>query len=375
MRIGLLTHSVNPRGGVVHTLELARALHDAGHEVTVYAPAQAGQTMFRRTCHRVQTVTVGPTPQRVHDMVEQRMRALEHHLAGREDLPHHDIWHAQDGIGANALANLVEAGRIRGFVRTVHHLDHFEDPRVMAWQRRSIERADKVLCVSAVWQDVLREQHGVRAERVGNGVDLQRFQRAPGPGDARLAASLALRPGAPLWLSVGGVEERKNTLRALQAFALHRRHHPQAQFVIAGGASLLDHDDYQREFARALGDSGLAGCVTLTGALADEHMPALFRLADGVLMPSLAEGFGLVVLEALASGTPVVVSQQPPFTEYLGRHDAHWADPTSPPSIAAAMDRALAQPPFDLPEPCRRHSWGASAQRHLQLYAPLCAPA
>ena len=47
LRIALLTHSVNPRGGVVHTLELANALHDRGHQVTMLAPARPGQTLFR----------------------------------------------------------------------------------------------------------------------------------------------------------------------------------------------------------------------------------------------------------------------------------------------------------------------------------------
>ena len=49
LRIALLTHSVNPRGGVVHTLELARALHDSGHDVTVFAPARENEVMFRAT--------------------------------------------------------------------------------------------------------------------------------------------------------------------------------------------------------------------------------------------------------------------------------------------------------------------------------------
>ena len=59
MKIALLTHSVNPRGGVVHTLELARALHDAGHHVTVFAPALPGQRLFRAVSHPVDLVPVG----------------------------------------------------------------------------------------------------------------------------------------------------------------------------------------------------------------------------------------------------------------------------------------------------------------------------
>jgi glycosyltransferase-like protein len=373
MKIALLTHSVNPRGGVVHALELARALHEAGHAVAVFAPAAAGQSMFRAVPHRLELVAIGPTPPDVHGMVAARIAAFERHLRALPDLQAFDVWHAHDGIGGNALAHLEDAGLIDGFVRTVHHLDHFDDERVMRWQQRSFERARQVFCVSPLWCRTLAAEHGIAAELVANGVDLQRYRPQPDAQDAAVAARYGLRPGAPLWLAVGGVEERKNTLRILQAFMQHRQRHPQAQLVIAGGASLLDHADYQARFHQALAASGAAEAVLFTGTVADDAMPALFRLADGLLMPSLREGFGLVVLEALASLTPVVVSRSAPFTEYLARDDAHWADPLDVGAIAAAMDRALARPPTAVPEVCRRHSWAASAARHTALYRALRA--
>ena len=124
VKIGLLTHSVNPRGGVVHTLELAAALHAAGHDVTVFAPAAPGQTMFRPVAHAFARWCPWPsTPKDLHEMVGARIQAFEQHLGARQDLRRFDVWHAHDGIGGNALANLCDAGRIEGFVRTVHHLD------------------------------------------------------------------------------------------------------------------------------------------------------------------------------------------------------------------------------------------------------------
>ena len=149
--------------------------------------------------------------------------------------------------------------------------------------------------------------------------------------------------------------------------------------MIAGGASLLDHSETWRTFHALAAEMGLAAGreLVLTGPLLDEDIPPLLRSADALVMPSLREGFGLVVLEALACGTPVVVSGIPPFTEYLEEAaiDGHalYADPLDPASIAQAMRRA-AEPErrralaAALPPVCRHYSWPASARRHLTLY-------
>lgn len=390
LRIGLLTHSVHPRGGVVHTLELADALHEAGHDVTVMAPALPGQALFRTPRCAVELVPVAPAPADLASMVASRRDAYIGHLAPLLEPRGYDVLHAQDGIGGNALATLQERGLIDGFVRTVHHLDTFDDARVMAWQQRAFLRARQVLCVSQTWCDILQREHGVAAALVHNGVDLRRYGHQPGPADARVRRRHALRAGAahgaPVYLAVGGIEERKNTVRVLQAFAALRVRQPQAQLVIAGGASLLDHGRYAREFTEALAASGLrvgpGADVVITGTVADDEMPALFRAADVLVMASLREGFGLVVLEALACGTPVVVSRQAPFTEYLPTDEQHgeacWADPLNPLSIADAMARACEPGRAEalaraVPEVCRRYSWTASAARHVALYRAMRA--
>ncbi|MFS2055508.1 glycosyltransferase, partial [Variovorax sp. CT11-76] len=110
-----------------------------------------------------------------------------------------------------------------------------------------------------------------------------------------------------------------------------------------------------------------------TGPLADEDMPALYRLADVVAMPSLREGFGLVVLEGLASGRPVVASRIAPFTDYLAPEDVSWADPLDAGSIAQALAEALARRDDariarSAARLARHFSWAESAQRHVALY-------
>lgn len=384
LRIGLLTHSVNPRGGVVHTLELAHALHDAGHEVTVMTPALPGQSMFRPVRCELNLLPVHPAAEAtaagdLFGAVSARIHTFERHLERLLAHRDFDVLHAQDPIGANALATMRERGLIEGFVRTVHHLDIFDDPRLMARQRRGFEAASQVLCVSQLWRDVLQRDHGIDAAGVRNGVDCLRYTPHRDASDARTVLRYGLRGGleAPVLISVGGIEARKNTVRLLEAFIALRARRPNAQWVIAGGASLLNHDECVAEFIAKIDASGLAigpgRDIVLTGTVADDQMPALYRTADVLAMPSLREGFGLVVLEALACGTPTVVSAIAPFTEHLSDADCCWCDPHDAHSIADAIERALAPERAAMlagrtPEVCLRHSWAASAAQHLALY-------
>ena len=379
MKIGLLTHSVNPRGGVVHTIELAHALQDAGHDVTVMAPATPGQQFFRPVRCATQLVPVTHTSTDMVAMVGSRINAYVDHLTPLLEREPFDVLHCHDGIGGNALATLQDRGLIGGFVRTVHHLDHFAQPQLMAWQHRSVHQARQVLCVSRVWQGVLAEQ-GITALEVPNGVDAGRYSPVAQSTDAALAQRLGIRTEGLVLLCVGGVEERKNTVRVLQAFVQMRAQMPQLQLVIAGGASLLDHSRYAHAFHALLQSSGAAQDVLLTGPLADADMPGLFRLADVVAMPSLSEGFGLVVLEALCSGVPVVVSHIAPFTEYLQDQDASWADPLDAASIAHAIQQALRgrntqRIQASAARLATQFSWQRSAALHTEIYSNMRAPA
>jgi len=107
----------------------------------------------------------------------------------------------------------------------------------------------------------------------------------------------------------------------------------------------------------------------------------LMRRATLLAMPSLVEGFGLAVLEALACGTPVLVSRRRPFTEHLANtsHVA-WCDPESIDSVAAGLREAAAFPKTRIPAAvCQTHSWTHSATLHADWYrqtlASLARPA
>ncbi|XYD08037.1 MSMEG_0565 family glycosyltransferase [Methylobacterium sp. NMS12] len=376
LRIAILTHSTNPRGGVAHCLALAEALCALGHAAVVHAPDPAGRGFYRDAACPTVGVAAEPVTGGTVDLVRARIHDYLCHFANPAARDF-DVFHAHDGIGGNALATLRNRRLIPGFVRTVHHVDDFADPQLASWQDRAIREAGRLLCVSRLWADWIREGFGAEAGIVGNGVDLSVYRPAPPGAGLAVRDRWGLGPG-PIILSVGGFEARKNALGIVAAFARLRAQRPDAQLVVAGGASLLDHAAYRDRCRAALAEAGLdvgrGAAVVATGPVPQADMPALYRAADLLAFPSWTEGFGLCVLEAMACGTPTIVSDRPPFTEYLTPTDALFVDPADPDGIADAMAAAL--------EPRTRarlraagltraaaHSWRACAARHLGAYA------
>jgi glycosyltransferase-like protein len=372
LRIALFTYSTQPRGGVLHALALAEALYDMGHRVVLHALDDSGRGFIRTP--RCACVFVPVEPSRAAILPFVRGRVAAYVDAWDAATPAFDVYHAHDGISGNALATLVERGVIADFVRTVHHLDDFGTPEMAALQARAIVSARRVLVVSELWREHLAAEYGIAAARVSNGVDLARFGPPAAAERAQLRARLGYGTG-PLFVTIGGVEARKNTLRTLEAFARVRARLPDARLVIAGGASVLDHSAYRRAFDVRAAELRLCSdpSIELAGVLPDERIVALLRAAHVFVFPSLIEGFGLVLLEALACGTPVVTSALRPFTEFLQPGDALLVDPHDSAEIARAMLHALEPPVAAVaqqrgPAVARRYSWAASARAHVAAY-------
>jgi len=231
--------------------------------------------------------------------------------------------------------------------------------------------------VSVHWQNQLHQQYQVDAPRVINGVNLQRFSALPDGGETQLKQTLSA-VGTPLFLTVGGIEPRKNSMTLLSAFAQVLAEFPQAQLAIAGGATLFDYQAYREDFFALAEQLGirLGKSLILPGILSDSELSRLYRIADAFVFPSLKEGWGLVVLEAIASGTPVITSNQPPFTEFLTPQQALLVDPDSVIAIAQAMMQAIhpqiAQRLIGNSQTvCADYRWSDSARLHIEQYRQL----
>jgi glycosyltransferase-like protein len=261
-------------------------------------------------------------------------------------------------------------------VRTVHHIEDFVSPYLQACQEKSIQFPNQCLCVSQHWQTQLKNLYGLVTPLVKNGIDIARFRDTQGATDA-LKHQLGIGEG-PVFLTVGGIEPRKNSIALLKAFAQVRSQLPTAQLIIAGGATLFDYQPYRDAFFDLAQQLNIKPGETLllSGLLSHEDMPRLYRLANSFVFPSVKEGWGLVILEAIAAGLPVITSNQAPFTEFLRPDQALLINPQDVNALAKAMMASVQLEVAELLQQQSQpilgdYSWEASARQHLQCYHQL----
>jgi glycosyltransferase involved in cell wall biosynthesis len=272
---------------------------------------------------------------------------------------------ALDLVHATSAAVPPASGRV--LVATVHDLGFHHHPETYpAAGRRFHERATRiavaeaarVLVPSAATARDLADLYGLEPGRVAVtplGVEL------PGHDPAaarRLLDDLGVR--GPFLLAVGTLEPRKNLRRLLAAFAAVAGELPDHHLVVAGPAG----------WGPALPP---AARVVLAGPVGDAVLHGLYAAADGLAYPSLYEGFGLPVLEAMAHGTPVLTSDRSSLPEVAGEA-ALLVDPTDQAAISAGLlrlvgDRTLrARLAAAGPRRAGRFTWPATAAATWAAY-------
>ncbi|HTD77633.1 MAG TPA: glycosyltransferase family 1 protein, partial [Chloroflexota bacterium] len=241
-------------------------------------------------------------------------------------------------------------------------------------------RAQAVITVSECSKQDIMKIIGLGPERIhviGNAVDASLYPVR----DAWLLASVRERYGiAPRFvLYFGGFDMRKNVPRLIEAYArLPEALRREYQLVIAGRYQHLGHPLYPdpRQTVRRL---GLEGNVIFTGQIREQDKAPLYSAATVFAFPSLYEGFGMPVLEAMACGTPVVTSNVSALPEVAG--DAGLlVNPYAPEAISEALAELLesAARREDLSrrglERARRFTWPQVAEQTVRVYKQiLCA--
>jgi glycosyltransferase-like protein len=378
-RIALTTYSVKPRGGVVHTLELAEALHAKGVDVTVIAMGDPDAGFFRPVDAPVHIV---PAPAWGSTLEERVFSWIEAMTRGIDELRNEfDIVHSQDCISARAAAHVRDAGAPFKLLRTVHHVDDFTTQALIDCQRNAILEPDAVLVVSELWRRQLAADYGVDSTVVTNGVRADRF--STGISDSRRVELRGQIGGGDrfIYLTVGGIEPRKGSEYLIDALSRCKAARPPGRspiLAVIGGHSFQDYEAYRTSVLGSLGERGLVlgEDVVLLGTVSDDELPEWFHAADGFVFPSVNEGWGLVVLEAMSAGLPVVASDIEVFHEFLVHgENALMTQTANPVSLAAGMARLVNDPELAAalaaagPRTAARYPWSQTADQHLAAYA------
>jgi len=268
-------------------------------------------------------------------------------------------------------------------VVTIHDLTFYRFPKTLRPSRRlylraatrsAVRRAARVIAVSHQTKEELVHFLHVPPEKVDvihNGVG-EAFRPALPDEIARFRKDRGLP--ARFILFLGTLEPRKNIVSLLEAFARWRKESgPGAgtegvKLVVAGAKGWY----FERIFALAE-ELGLAGELLFPGFLPEEELPWWYRAAECFVYPSLYEGFGLPVLEAMACGTPVITSSVSSLPEVAG-NAAITVDPGDAGALADAIGRVLGDTALraDMLQAgllqAKRFSWDRAARETAAVY-------
>jgi glycosyltransferase involved in cell wall biosynthesis len=187
---------------------------------------------------------------------------------------------------------------------------------------------------------------------------------------ATVSDTLGIRE--PYLLFVGSLKPHKNIFTLLQAFALLRKRHDIRQRLLIVGDDARWKSLLLEECSRL----GIRDTTTFVPYVSQELLPKVYAGADLLVMPSTIEGFGLPVLEAMASGTPVVCSRAASLPEVAG-DAALYFDPTSAEELAEKMEELLNSGELQESlrakglERAKQFTWEKSTRKHVELYQRL----
>jgi glycosyltransferase involved in cell wall biosynthesis len=367
MRIGIDAHAIGSRlgGNETYITGVLRGLAeiDASPQLVIYVAnvtaAEAWQPRLPRAEFRVFR-SHGSLPRL---LAELPVRATRDRL---------DLLHVQ---------YVAPPIRTTPVVVTVHDLSYELYPQffsraealqLKAGVRLTTRFAREVVTISESSAGDLMTRYGLAAERVHVtplAVDTCRFR--PDIAPERVAEAVA-RYGLrqPYLLAVGNLQPRKNIGRLIDAFAQFVGQRPDVPHQLAlVGKSAFRHADALKRVAA----HGLDGRVVVTGYVPEDDLPLLYRGAAAFAYPSIFEGFGLPVLEAMATGTPVITSARAPLSELAGG-DAVLVDPEDTESIAGGLRRVLEDAEFASqlaaagPRRAASFSWSRTARETLAVY-------
>jgi glycogen(starch) synthase len=227
-----------------------------------------------------------------------------------------DVIHAHDWLSFGAG---IEARRVSGKPLILHvHATSFDmsaggapDERVYKIERNAFEQADAIIAVSQFTKDILVNRYGISSNMISvvhNGVQAEEFSS----GHQTQNRFLQLKEqGYKIVLFVGRITMQKGPDYFLKAAKKVLDYNQKVYFIIAGSG------DMENQIIDLSASLGISDHVLFAGFIRGQELLDLYRLADLYVMPSVSEPFGITPLEAVASGTPVLISKQSGVSEVL----------------------------------------------------------
>ncbi len=371
-----LTRAIASQGGeIIFVLPRALAV-DAPWQKFVFADTKMEGRVFNSPISPYLTASgyrrrlVGSSPLYGENLIDEVRRYAEAaaELAREETF---DVIHAHDWL--SFLAG-IKAKEVSGKPLVVHvHATEFDrtggqgvNQEVYKIEREGLERADRIVTVSNLTKEVVVKRYGIDPSKVTvvhNGID---FETKPPLADS---LSGLKRQGEKIVLFVGRITIQKGPDYFLQAARRVLELEPKTTFVMAGSG---DMEEQIIEQAAAL---GLGRHFIFAGFLRGAELDALYQSADLFVMPSVSEPFGLTPLEAIANGTPVLLSKQSGVSEVL-RHALKvdfWDTEEMASQIISVLRHAPLQRTLAINgEVDARHiTWSAAATKCLNIYRSL----
>lgn len=269
-----------------------------------------------------------------------------------------DVWHClhQDSSFL--------PGKKSKLILTIHDMNFLQKYDGKKREKRrtelqdKVDRADVLVAISKYTKDQLTEEldlRGKRVEVIYNGLTI----------DPSSVDDGSISVENPFLFFIGGISERKNVASLIPMM----KYLPDLHLVVAGDKNSAYADKVLSETSRL----GLTNRVVFTGRISESQRVSLYRNCVGLVFPSLAEGFGLPVIEAMSFGKPVFLSRHGSLPE-IGNVHARYFDDFDPERMARIVIEGLRDfnsglwRSEDLMRYALSFSWKSAAKRYIELY-------
>ncbi|MGI8925433.1 MAG: glycosyltransferase [Tepidiformaceae bacterium] len=322
-QVSLHTSPLAPLGGRetggmnVYVLELSRELARLGYEVDIFTRLDGDLPRVEPIAPNLRLVRIEAGPARPIEKEAQPAYVGEFadglgRFAAAQDMPYHAI-HSHYWQSARAGELLARSLRrphtvmfhTLGEVKNRARISEQEPSFRIRHERTVVRHADAIVTASAHERLLLERYYGAdpaRMHTIPCGIDLELFYPRP---RAESRAALGLHPTAPVLLWVGRLEKLKGVDILIRAIA--QLDDPNVTLLIVGGDAHAE--PLRAELQAQAASLEIADRVRFIGAVAHDLLPAYYSAADVCVVPSYYESFGLVAVEAMACGTPVVASR------------------------------------------------------------------